>query len=112
MRPPRVHREVVGLPKSTAPATKAAAKAIQYFRIENIGRLGECVARALGTSHLSRLAASHLNPDVRAIGRSALNRSLGRRDSYRSEEIRELHDPHRLQGSPSRSWFLKQRRSE
>ena len=60
MRPPRVHGEVVGLPKSTAPATKAAAKAIQYFRIENIGRLGECVAGAHGMSHPFRLEASHL----------------------------------------------------
>ncbi len=44
---------------------------------------------------------------ARAITRTAFNRSLGRRDSYGSEEIRELHDPHRLQGYPSRGWLLK-----
>ncbi len=103
MRPPSAHRDVVGLPKSTAPATTAATKLIQYFRVEVIGRLGAKVAGALLMSHPSRLEAQHLTTDAHAFGRPPLNRSLGRRDSSRSEEIRDLHDSHRLQGSPSRS---------
>ena len=41
MRPPMAHRDVVGLPKSKAPARTAAAQAIQYFRVVNISRLQE-----------------------------------------------------------------------